>query len=289
MDFYNFWKTISPRSQDSQSEFQNRAKIFVADFDVIGVGSLREQQLKNLMQNNTVVLVLHPRMIPESVSEIYEAEVTSFKKRFPQIQIQEQEQFNFEAAQTQLFQNIFPLTIESLGQISARIQEAYQKEVAWDGWLLIDYWRYFVGFLRSRFPDQKDLISLVHWEWVHAWVQVQPFSFEYFENEGHIELNPSLQTVIISADLSNLNMNKGLYGVWYSEKEQRVISQGLNLTQALFLDLLNGERRYTKPQLVDMAKLHLESTKKQSVSDESLLENLEQLFNNGLLKAGTVN
>lgn len=200
MNFYNFWK---------QGPVPEEGEYYVADFDVLGVGSFREYQLRELLNKGIVNFVGHPRMIPESVRSIYDLELEQFKKKYPEIKITQAEQFDFMDLQNRLFDQIFNLTKFSLGDIGGRIQQAYQKEVSWDGWLSVDYWRYFVGYLRSKFPDQKDLVSLAHWEWVHAWVQVQPFSFDYLGEPDVVEINPSLQTVILSEDIPILERKKG--------------------------------------------------------------------------------
>lgn len=279
MNFYNFW---TPENSAENVIYA------IADFDILGVGSFREQQLRELLKNSRRIdLYIHPRMIPEGVREIYNIELEVFSKKYPTIQIREAEQFDFQDLQNKLFRQVFPLTLEALGHIGNRIQDAYQKEVSWDGWLAIDYWRYFVGYLRSKFPDQNDLISLAHWEWVHAWVQVQPFTFDYYGEQDVVEVNPSLQTVILAEDIPVLSRAKGLYGVWYSSLDKKVINSSLSLTQALFLDLLNEDRNYSKNQLLEMAETYLQ--KKDSDLSKDILSNkisgeLEDLFEKNLLK-----
>lgn len=278
MNFYNFWM---------QEPATKVSEYYVADFDVLGVGSFREYQLRELLGLGTVHFISHPRMIPEAVRSIYDLELEQFRKKFPEVQISEAEQFDFIDLQNRLFDQVFALTKESLGDIGSRIQQAYQKEVSWDGWLSIDYWRYFVGYLRSKFPDQKDLISLVHWEWVHAWVQVQPFSFDYLGEQDVVEINPSLQTVILAEDIPSLERKKGLYGVWYSSIDKKIVSSPLSLIQALFLDLLNEDRKYSKNQLQEMAETYLQQKSTEESLDAlkvKISKELEDLFEKNLLK-----
>jgi hypothetical protein len=76
MNFYNFW---TPENSAENAIYA------IADFDILGVGSFREQQLRELLQNSRRIdLYIHPRMIPEGVREIYNIELGVFSKNILQ-------------------------------------------------------------------------------------------------------------------------------------------------------------------------------------------------------------
>lgn len=276
MKVYNFWKKESLTKEQP---------IWVADYDILGTGSQRFSDFLKLIDKNDVHLLTHPRMISDSVRDFYNLELESFRKKFPRLQIDEALDFDFLAAQKELFETVFPQTFLALGPLGRKIIDNYQSEVAWDSWLLLDYWRYFVGFLRMKFPDQLDLVGLAHWEWVYAWVQVQPFHFTEVLESGIVEVNPSLQTVLLNEDLDYYQKEKGLYAFWYSPAEDKVEILKLTMIQAFYLDLLNEDRKYTEAQLVEMAKINLTPKTELTEAEFFLLlkSDLEALFKNNLL------
>ncbi len=124
----------------------------------------------------------------------------------------------------------------------------------WSSWLLQDHWRYFVGFLRQKFPERKELLELAHWEWVQAWIEIQPFEKSVSE-KGRVSLNPSLQIVTLSAKNTVLNRDAGVYAFAFSETRGSVVERSLDLYEAHLIDLLQEDRKYSSLQLMQMAHI----------------------------------
>lgn len=230
-------------------------ELVLRDLDVVGVGSLRRFQIEELLKNHHVVLRTHENFVPQSVFAIYQEELLHTLQWLRPQRQDSCEHFDFLDEQRQLFTRLFPKTIQTLGVAATKIRDAYLKEMEWSSWLLQDHWRYFPGFLRQKFSQNKDLFEVTHWEWVQAWLEVQPFSLP-FADPGTLVLNPSLQIVSLTSDKDLLNRSQGIYAVIYQENQHKIIDRKLEACEAHLFDLLSEDRKYTFSQLIEMACLN---------------------------------
>ncbi|AFY01480.1 hypothetical protein Bdt_1791 [Bdellovibrio bacteriovorus str. Tiberius] len=230
------------------------------DIDIVGVGAFRRHQLEILSKSKNLIVQTHGMQIPEQVSSIYQAELLRTLEWLRPFKVTEGERLNLREEQERLFESLFPRTREHLGVAVNRLRDEYLENMEWSSWLLQDHWRYFVGYLRQKFPGQADILELAHWEWVQAWIEVQPFDSEGGEEPGVLSLNPSLQVVILSRDNLVLNRDKGMYAFVYSGTKHTVVERPLDVVDSLFIDLLQEDRKYSKKQLLEMAAISFKST-----------------------------
>lgn len=229
--------------------------LLIRDIDVVGVGALRRAQVESLQSEKQLILQTHSAFIPESVKAIYDEELLRTLQWLRPVREEVTQSFDFLHEQKIVFAKIFPRTEQLLGLAAEKVAAEYLKEMEWSSWLLQDHWRYFSGFVRQKFPNNIELRELVHWEWVLAWLEIQPFSSIYKEDVGTVVLNPSLQLVKLAQDHSTLQKSAGLYAFVYDPMETRIMEKRLDLHEAALLDLFSEDRKYTAEQLVDAAML----------------------------------
>lgn len=227
--------------------------LILSDLDVVGVGSLRRQQIEKLCLSKKIILETHEDQIPRSVLDIYHLELLQTLQWLRPLEVVAASKVDYLELQKKLFIQIFPKTAQALGVTMAKMRDLYLQEMEWNSWLLQDHWRYFVGFLRQKFSSHQPLLELAHWEWVLAWIEIQPFSFSR-ENEG-LHLNPSLQVVSLSVANPALGRDKGLYAFVYCEKKATVVERNLDAYDAQLLDLLQEDRKFSSAQLLAQAAL----------------------------------
>lgn len=256
--------------------------IALRDIDIVGVGAFRRHQLEVLSKSKNLIVQTHGMQIPEQVHSIYQAELLRTLEWLRPFRVEEGERLNLRAEQERLFESLFPRTREHLGVAVNRLRDEYLENMEWSSWLLQDHWRYFVGYLRQKFPGQADILELAHWEWVQAWIEVQPFDGESSEEPGVLSLNPSLQVVILSRDNLVLNRDKGMYAFVYSSAKHTVVERPLDVVDSLFIDLLQEDRKYSKKQLLEMAAISLKATPQPS--SETLEKKFLSLLSDDIIK-----
>ncbi|QDK37639.1 hypothetical protein [Bdellovibrio sp. NC01] len=229
--------------------------VTLRDLDVIGVGAKRRKQIEALQGAKQIILQTHEAFIPDGVRSIYDDELFRSLQWLRPLRIDKISEFNLLDEQKKIFQRVFPKTAQTLGLAAAKVRDSYLAEMEWSSWLLQDHWRYFVGYLRQRFPQQKELVDLAYWEWVQAWLEVQPFDLHTNLEKGILTVNPSLQIVPLLENNSILGKMKGMYAFVYSEKQEQVLEKPLTAAQALLLDLLQEDRKFSTEQLVEMASI----------------------------------
>ncbi len=244
----------------SQLSFPLRAEIpqadtlIVRDLDVVGVGSLRRQQIQQLQTQKNFILQTHESLIASSVHSIYQAELLRTLQWLRPVRTEVGPVLKISDLLKDSFANIFPHTHAALGFTATRVRDLYLQDMEWSSWLLQDHWRYFVGYLRQKFPEKNELFELAHWEWVRAWIEVQPFESDKAE-PGIVSLNPSLQVVSLTVNQPVLSRDKGLYALVYSDHKTTVTERSLDVFEAHILDLLQEDRKYTGQQVVQMAQV----------------------------------
>lgn len=237
-----------------RGEIPTAETLIVRDIDIVGAGSLRRHQLEELQKTKNIVLYTYEDKIPSSVFAIYQVEILRTLQWLRPVKAERGPALNLNEEQKELFSRIFPETEKVLGSFSAKVRDEYLQDMEWSSWLLQDHWRYFVGYLRQKFPENRALLELAHWEWTQAWIEVQPF--EMIKSEpGLVTLNPSLQVVSLSTNNPVLKRDKGLYAFVYSVEKSTVVERQLDVYEAQIIDLLQEDRKYTPTQLVEMALL----------------------------------
>lgn len=250
--------------------------VVLRDVDVVGVGAGRRQQINEIQKQRSIILQTHEAQIPENVRAIYDQELLNSLQWIRPVKTVTGPPLDLFAEHKQTFSKIFPLTEKYLGLMAGRVRDSYLDEMEWSSWLLQDHWRYFVGFLRQRFAQSRELSDLAHWEWVQAWLEVQPFDISPPEEPGILSSNPSLQIVILNEDNKALSKPKGIYAFVYTPSLGRVTERALDPAEALLIDLLQEDRKYNTEQLIDMALLSEElSTQLTSVEWQNKLDSLK--------------
>ncbi|UOF02153.1 hypothetical protein [Bdellovibrio reynosensis] len=228
--------------------------LIVRDLDVVGVGSLRRQQIEELQKTKQFILQTYEDLISDSVLEIYRAELLRTLQWLRPLQSVIGSDLDLEEEHKKMFARIFPRTQKALGFTGNKICTAYLQEMDWSSWLLQDHWRYFVGFLRGKFPEKKEILELAHWEWEQAWLEVQPFDTEVLES-GLISTSTSLQIVTLTTNNSYLARDAGMYGLAYKKNAKNISERTLDIYEAKLLDLLHEDRKYTEDQLIEAAMI----------------------------------
>lgn len=229
--------------------------LIIRDIDVVGVGALRRAQVEILQSEKEIILQTHGTFIPAVVRDIYEEELLRTLQWLRPVKEQVVLEFDFPKEQEELFGKMFPKTKTMLGLAAGKVCSSYLHEMEWSSWLLQDHWRYLSGFIRQRFPENTELKELVHWEWVQAWLEIQPFVSVYQDDGGTVVLNPSLQIVRLSKYHSLLAKPEGLYAFVYDPMAMKITERRLDIYEAAFLDLLGEDRKYSEEQLLDAVLL----------------------------------
>lgn len=241
----SFPLTGAPPAQDT---------LILQDFDVVGVGALRRHQILELQKTKQFILHTHGAYLAPSVQNIYQSELLTTLQWVRPVQTVEVHNFNLSQELQSSFARIFPKTSAALGVAVVKIRDSYLQDMEWSSWLLQDHWRYFVGYLRQKFPDRPALYELAHWEWVRTWMEVQPFE-SFSGDPWQVILNPSLQIVSLSENHQVLKRDSGLYAFIYDDKKATVVERPLDLYEAKILDILQEDRKYTQAQLLAMVSL----------------------------------
>ncbi|HWU44734.1 MAG TPA: hypothetical protein VN132_14880 [Bdellovibrio sp.] len=257
--------------------------IYVRDLDVVGVGALRRQQIESWGSHRQIILQSHEAHIPPAVHAVYDEELLRTLHWLRPWQMAPQEHLNLLEEHQKTFSRLFPLTEKALGLMASRVRDSYLAEMTWNSWLLQDHWRYFVGFLRKRFPQNQEILDLAYWEWVQAWLEIQPFDLQTNSDSGILTLNPSLQIVPLSSENSLLQRALGIYAFVFSSRLGRVVERSLTPAEALLVDLLNEERKYTSEQLLEMATLSNEPTELSQANEGAWRKKLQNLLETDLV------
>lgn len=257
--------------------------IVLKDVDIIGVGSLRRHQLEQLKAAKTLLVQTHEALIPEDVYNIYQAELLRTLECLRPFKTEKVDDWSFIEAQKVLFSKLFPQVENTLGVAAHKLRDEYLTEMPWSSWLLQDHWRYFAGFLRQKFPDYQELLDLAHWEWVQAWIEIQPFDLSSYSKSIHVELNPSLQIVNLRVDNPMLDKKLGMYAFAFDHTQNVVTETQLDIYQAYLLDLIQEDRKFTKAQLIEMALIGDEISPQ--LSSEQWYQKLTSLQEAGVVSA----
>jgi hypothetical protein len=238
------WDEVLPASRE----------VIVRDIDVVGVGAIRRHQLLKLKAEREIVLQINTDFIPASVRAIYDEELQRTLKWLAPTRVIVAKEFNFHDEVLKTFVRMFPKTHEQLGVMNSKLCDEYLKEMEWSSWLLQDHWRYFSGFIRQKFASKQTMLELVQWEWIRAWLEIQPFEMPAGEYK-QLVVNPSLQTLKLSHDNELIHRTEGLYTFVCNQESVKILERKIEICEAALLDLLNEDRVFSEEQLLEMAML----------------------------------
>lgn len=226
--------------------------IILRDLEVAGVGALRRGQLEKIRNTKKLILWTYEELIPEDVRGIYQEELLRSLHWLRPFKTESGPALDLDQEHLRMFAALFPLTKKYLGLTAEKMAEEYLQEMTWSSWLLQDHWRYFAGFLRQKFPANKEVQELVQWEWVHAWLETQAFQSSGLGDLGQAVVNPSLQYISLSHAHALLSRTPGLYAFVFSEKDEKIIEKTLDVYEAELLDLLMEDRKFSPSQITTM-------------------------------------
>jgi hypothetical protein len=235
--------------------------VTLRDIEVVGVGIRRRHRILKLHQIKKICLVTHQMQIPIEIREIYQHELLETLQWLQPEKVEVDGKIDIPVELNKAFHRIFPQTEKMLGALAGRICDAYMKELNWTTMHLEDHWCYFVGFLRQRFPQNRKMLEVAHWEWSQAWIDFLGASKteenSLTSNEGNksqiIILNPTLQIAALTSDNEILQKQKGLYAIFYNYATDTNVSLKLVETSAVLIDLLQDDFRFTEEQLCEAA------------------------------------
>lgn len=226
--------------------------LILRDLEVAGVGAVRRAQLEKIRQSKKLILWTYEELIPEDVRLIYQEELLRSLHWLRPFKTEKGPALDLHQEHLRVFAMLFPLSKKFLGISADKMAEEYLQEMSWSSWLLQDHWRYFAGFLRQKFPQNKELQELVQWEWVQAWLETQAFQSTGLGDPGQMVVNPSLQYINIEHAEQTLNRTSGVYAFVFEERTERIIEKKLSVYDAEVLDLLMEDRKFNRTQLVEM-------------------------------------
>ena len=149
------------------------------------------------------------------------------------------------------WQVAFPKTIETLSRLGfASLVESFEFELQFQQ-LRLDL-RWFPVFLKMQNCPAR-LQELAEFEYLRAHVYSAEMGAPKVD-PGLLALNPGAQFLEVNQGLPELNREKGLY--CFIKEGSRFFEMQLSLAQALLLDLLKEDRKFSVDQLLEQAELH---------------------------------
>lgn len=176
------------------------------------------------------------------------------------------------------WQSAFPKTIEALEkQGLATYVHSFEFELQVQQ-LRLDL-RWFPVFLKMQNAPRR-LLELAEFEYLRSLVYSSDFGRPVLD-AGLLGLNPSAQFLEVHQPLPEINRGPGLYCL--VKDGSRFFEMELSLAQALLLDLLREDRKYSLDQLLDQAELH---EVKLRLSREDWQRTLGTLLERGVIVRG---
>jgi hypothetical protein len=149
------------------------------------------------------------------------------------------------------WKSAFSKTIEALTKSGlARFVDGFEYEIKANN-LSADL-RWFPVFLKMQSAPAR-LLEMAEFEYLRCQAFSADFGLPVLEY-GVLALNPSAQFLEVRHQLSELQREPGLY--CFVKSRGRFFEMQLSLEQALLLDLLHQERKYTRQQIVAEALEH---------------------------------
>lgn len=259
----------------------NQAVHLLKDFEVLGVGALRREEL--LAMRGSKVLLTHSSLVPKMQAEIYDSLLRETLGWLKPEQVRTQslpvptEEFLIESLLADLKKN-FPQTLNYLKGGVRELLKDYLNEVPWQGPLISSHLRYFPVFLKRKFQDSR-LYLIAQKEWLWSYLSFSDFGFPPPE-QGRMVLNPSLQSLYSAEEVAEVMLSSGLTIFYYDYSSNSLREYKMDLWDAAVADALQEDRKYTLDQLLDQLMLmELDS----QLSSEEWLKKLSYLEAQGII------
>lgn len=171
----------------------------------------------------------------------------------------------------------FPKTLKLLGPRAQDIRQLYIDEMGFSEGDIEsgEDLRYFAGFIRQNFRDEARLIEVAQWESIQLLLRDQDLSYRVNADAGTVILNPSYQVVILNSANPELARDQGLY-IFVRNFSGKVIEHRLDSFEALLIDLVTEDRKYTPDQLLatidEEREVPLPSTEERQKKFKSLID-----------------
>lgn len=131
--------------------------------------------------------------------------------------------------------------------------------------------RWLPLFLKTRAVPGK-ILQASEWEWAHFVCQIVDYGRRPLD-PGQIHINVSMQFIELHEAVPDLRRDPGLYGIFVFGT--RVHSRQFALAEALLLETLHEDRKYTRAQLIEAAKIEAESWPQLRATDwEGLIQEM---------------
>lgn len=183
-----------------------------------------------------------------------------------------------------LFEKYFPLTCEVLGTRKKNLQDEYLKQMGFSSKQhqeSVGDLRYFAGFVRQKNLAMPEVIETAQWEGAKYLLSTVDMDFGVIADQGTVILNPGLQTVEVKFAEDILQRAPGLYAL---VRNQEIIEVRLEAYEALLLDLVQEDRKFTPQQLLQMMDLEESSFAWPWPTPEEREKRFEKLVQQGILK-----
>ncbi len=219
------------------------------DYDVLGVAACRREYL--LADNNTKILLTHSYLIPETHRIVYEAILEETLLWLKPQEVRQGNSDDFLQVLLEDFRREFPKTSSYLKLDLTEVMRSYLSEFPWQGPLLSGHFRYFPIFLKRTVHD-SDLYLIAQKEWFWSYLSFADFGLPSHE-QGRILLNPSLQSLYCTSKVEEVELTPGLTFFYYDYSLQRVREYKGDPWDAIVVDLLHEDRKYSLDQLIEQA------------------------------------
>ncbi|MBX3019193.1 MAG: hypothetical protein KF767_15005 [Bdellovibrionaceae bacterium] len=131
--------------------------------------------------------------------------------------------------------------------------------------------RWLPLFLKTRAVPGK-ILQASEWEWAHFVCQIVDYGRRPLD-PGQIHINPSMQFIELHESVPDLRRDSGLYGIFVFGN--RVHSRQFALGEALLLETLHEDRKFSRSQLIEAARIEAQSWPQlQAVDWDSLLNEM---------------
>lgn len=241
------------------------------DYEVLGVGAKLRQDLMRQHSSVTYILKRHHH---DFLPLVLEQTLTWLRPE----QIEQKGSFDKATVLKEHFRKIFPVAISHFGDSALKVFEDYLQEMPWEEGLVMDHFRYFPEFIRRRFSSSF-YYELFQWEWIQSYlsyVDLGPFKSS---ESGIVKVNPSLLVMSLSEAQDVLNRPQGLFAFVYSSQSETVVEKCLSELEAEILDMLAEDRKFSRPQLIEMLQVE-----KQRETAE-IVATLESMFRGDMINA----
>jgi len=134
--------------------------------------------------------------------------------------------------------------------------------------------RWLPLYLKTRSVPGR-ILQASEWEWAHFVCQIVDYGKRPLD-PGQIHINVSMQFIELHEAVPDLKRDPGLYGIYVVSS--RVFSKQFSLAEALILETLHEDRKYSRGQLVECAQFEAEGwSQLRNTNWEQLIEEMTRV------------